>query len=299
MRFRILAAMLTGAVILGFGGYALARPDDPLAPITLFTGQISLIDAIVFAILSFITGITAYFAATPYGRPIAPLAVPTGLAIWTFFSGSVRVLMITNTTVAEKLSVYNTFLWESFFWFVLVALGYAGVLVAEKIKPTVLPDIIAEAAADSQKNKGLRYAMAIVASAVVAIFCIGIFAQDVKRFDASLGNVIGQPSTGQIAFAVILSFLAAAFLCKTLLNAPPILPAAAAVVVMIVAVKGHATPAKLTYMTEHWAAAYFPDSLCSILPIQAIAYAAIGSVAGFWLGVRYLHWHKHEREQQK
>ena len=298
MRFRIVAAMLVGAVIVGFFGFNLARPLDPLAPVTLFTGQIGILDAFVFAVLAFVTGFLAYFASYPFGRPIAPLAVPAGLAVWAIMTGSVRTLLITNTTVQAKTSVYNTFLWESFFWFFLVLIGYAGVLVAEKLRPTTLPDRVAEAASDRQKNPGLRYAVAVVASTVIAMFCIGILAQDVRRA-SSFGTVVGQPGTGQIAFAVIVSFMAAAFLCKVLLNAPPIVPAAAAVIVMVVTVKARATHDTLTYMTDNWASAYFSDSLCAILPIQAISFAAIGSIAGFWLGIRYQHWHKYEREQSK
>lgn len=296
MRLRILAAMLVGGLIIGVFGFGMARPDDPLAPVSLFTGQIGMTDALVFAFLAFLCGFLAYFASYPAGRPIAPLAVPTGLAVWIFRSGTVRTLLLTNDTVVEKMAVYSTFLWEGAFWFILIVIGYMGVLVAEKIKPGKIPSSALEFTEDKQKNMGLRYAMGIVASVVVTMFCIGIFAQDVKRFDADLGSVIGQPSSGQVAFAVIVSFALAAFICKIFLNTPPIIPAASSVVLMVVAVKGHATQANITYITENWAVSYFPDALCAILPIQAVAFAVIGSVLGFWLGVRYQFWQKYERE---
>ena len=65
MRLRIAAAMVAGAVILGFIAWPLASPADPLGPVTLFTGQISIFDGIILAVLAYITGFAGYFAATP------------------------------------------------------------------------------------------------------------------------------------------------------------------------------------------------------------------------------------------
>ena len=296
IRFRIAAAMVAGVLILGFIGFPMAAPADPLGPVTLFNGNIGIIDAVVFATLAFVTGFAGYFAAYPCGRPLAPLAVPAGLALWTIRSGSVRTLLISNNTVAEKQAVYNTFQWEGLFWLSIVGIGYLGLMAAEKIKPTVLPEKIADAENDMQKNKGLRYGISILATAVISLFCIGILAQDVRRVDLVLGSVVGQPSIGQIAFAVIVSFALAAFLSKILLNVPPSIPTIASVLILIFAARGIANAATLQHMTENWPTAYFPRSICAILPIQVIAFGAIGSVAGYWMGIRYQYWHKHEKE---
>lgn len=295
MRLRIAAAMLTGAIIFGFIAWPLAAPADALGPVTLFTGQIGIFDGIMLAALAYITGFAGYFAASPCGRPLAPLAVPTGLAIWTFRSGSVEALIRANRELTEKQAIYKTFQFESMFWLGLVVLGYLGILTAEMLKPTQLPTEIAAAEKDTQKNRTLRIGMAIVATTVIAIFCIGILAQDVRRFDAEINYVVGQPSTGQIAFAVIVAFGVAAFLSKQFLNVPPIIPTVASALIMIVSVQIHSNSQLLEHMSENWPISFFPRAVSAVLPIQMVAFAAIGSVMGYWMAIRYAYWRKHEQ----
>lgn len=293
MRLRIAAAMLVGVVIIGLGGWLLAAPSDPLGAVTLFDGQISIIDSIIFAVLAYLTGFAAYFAAYPYGRPLAPLAVPTGLAVWTFRCGSMEALLRPNRQIAEKLALYNSFRFEILLWLGLIGLGYLGIMTAEKIKATQLPKMIADAEKDSSKNRGLRIAMAIVATVVIAMFCIGILAQDVRRFDPKIDFVIGQPGAGQIAFAVIASFAITAFLCKSFLNTPPIISTAASFILLLVAV--WISTNNLEHMSANWPISFFPRAISAILPIQIAAFSAIGSVIGYWIAIRYAYWREHEK----
>jgi hypothetical protein len=295
MRLRIAAAMLTGAVILGFIAWPLVAPADPLGSITLFAGQISILDGIILAALAYITGFAAYFAAYPCGRPIAPLAVPTGLAVWTFRSGSVESLIRANRSLAEKQAVYKIFQFESIFWLGLVMIGYLGILTAVKLKTTELPKQVAEAEKDTKKNQGLRIAMSLLATTVIALFCIGILAQDVRRFDAELKYVVGQPGIGQIAFAVIVAFGLTAFLSKRFLNLPPIVPTAASVLIMIISSQIYSNNQLLEHMSENWPISFFPRAISAILPLQIVAFAAIGSITGYWLAIRYAYWRKHEQ----
>ena len=295
MRLRIAAAMLTGAVILGFIAWPLAAGVDPLGAVTLFTGQISILDGIILAVLAYITGFAGYFAAYPCGRPLAPLAVPTGLAVWAFRSGNVESLIRTNRDLAEKQAVYRMFQFESIFWLGLVLIGYLGILTAEKLKSTELPKEIAEAEVDTQKNRWLRIGMAIVAAAVISLFCIGILAQDVRRFDAEINFVVGQPGTGQIAFAVIVAFGIAAFLSKLFLNVPPIVTTIASALIMIISTQIYSNNHLLEHMSESWPISFFPRAISAILPLQIVAFAAIGSVTGYWLAIRYSYWRKHEQ----
>ena len=295
MRLRIAAAMLTGAVILGFIAWPLASPADPFGPVTLFIGQISIFNGIILVVLAYITGFAGYFAAYPCGRPLAPLAVPTGLAVWTFRSGNVEDLLRANRALAEKQAIYRVFQFEGIFWLGLVLIGYLGIMTAEKLKATKLPAEIAAAEKDTQKNKNLRTGMAIVAAAVISLFCIGILAQDVRRFDAEIDFVVGQPGTGQIAFAVIVAFGLAAFLCKQFLNIPPIVPTIASALIMIISARIYSNNQLLEHISENWPISFFPRAISAILPIQIIAFAAIGSVAGYWISIRYAYWRKHEK----
>ena len=293
MRLRIAAAMIVGVVIIGFVGWPMVRPLDGLGAVTLLGGQISVIDVVIFAVLAYITGFAAYFAASPCGKAIAPLAVPAGLAVWTFRCGNVETLLRSHRQIAEKMAVYNSFRIEILLWLGLIGMGYLGILTAEKIKASTLPEEIAEAEKDSSKNKSLRIAMALVATTVVAMFCIGILAQDIRRFDAEIDFVIGQPGTGQIAFAVIVAFAVGAFLCKNFLNTPPIVSTASAFVLVQVAV--WISTNNLEHMSSNWPVSFFPRAISAILPIQIAAFSAIGSVLGYWIAIRYAYWREHEK----
>jgi hypothetical protein len=47
-------------------------------------------------------------------------------------------------------------------------------------------------------------------------------------------------------------------------------------------------------LVQNWPAAFFPNSVISILPIQMVAFGTLGSVAGYWMAIRYEYWRKHE-----
>src|SRR4030042_1819413 len=66
--------------------------------------------------------------------------------------------------------------------------------------------------------------IAVICSGLIAVFCIGIFAQDIRIPDVRLNSVIAQPAVGQIVFAVLVSFGIAAFLVKKFLDASYIWP---------------------------------------------------------------------------
>ena len=293
MRLRIAAAMVVGAVIIGFIGWPMVRPVDGAGAVSLFDGQVSIVDGLILAALAYVSGFAAYFAASPCGKAIAPLAVPTGLAVWTFRSGNVETLLRSNRQVAEKLAAYNSFRIEILLWLGLIGMGYLGILTAQKIKASRLPEEIAEAEKDTSKNRSLRIAMAIVATTVVAMFCIGIFAQDIRRFDAEIDFVIGQPGRGQIAFAVIASFALGAFLCKNFLNTPPIVSTIASLALVQVAVL--ISTNNLEHMSANWPVSFFPRAISAILPVQIAAFSAIGSVLGYWIAIRYAYWREHEK----
>ena len=87
MRLRIAAVCAVGIAIIGFGAFGFVRPATPLDAITVFSGDISVIDAVCCAGLAFVTGLIAYLAAYPYGKQIGGLAVPVGLAVFGVLGG--------------------------------------------------------------------------------------------------------------------------------------------------------------------------------------------------------------------
>lgn len=291
MKLRIAAAIITGVVLIGILAWPLAVSSEPLSAVR--ASDISLGGAIILLFLAFLAGFIAYFVSWPYGRKIGILAAPSGLAIWAVRSGSMAALLQLNPAVEQRQALLATFKWDSIFWLVIVAAGFAGVLLGQKILSSARP-------AEKQKksnSKPVQYLNAIIAlvgSALIAHFCIKIFAQDVKVFDNSLGSLMAQPSVGQIFYAVFVSFGLAAFVVKKFLDVSYIWPAIACVLVTAFAASTYANQEVLQYLVQRWPATFFSNTVVSVLPLQMVAFGTLGSIAGYWMGVRYGYWRKHE-----
>ncbi|MCH7556827.1 MAG: hypothetical protein IIB56_05145 [Planctomycetes bacterium] len=289
MRLRIAAAVATGVVLIGILAWLLAASSEPLSAVR--ASDISLGGKITLVVLAFLTGFIAYFVSWPHGREIGILAVPSGLAIWAVRSGSMTTLMQLNPTAAQRQALLTTLKWDSTFWLAVVAAGFAGVLLGQKILSSTRP-AEKQKKTDSKAIKYLNAIIALVGSALIAQFCIRIFAQDVKVI--ATGSVVAQPSVGQIVFAVLLSFGLAAFVVKKFLNVSYIWPTIATVLVTAFAISSYAKQDVLQYFVKTWPAAFFANSVISILPVQMVAFGTLGSIAGYWMAVRYKYWRKHE-----
>lgn len=295
MRLRIAAAVATGVVLIGILAWLLAASSEPLSAVR--ASDISLGGKITLVVLAFLTGFIAYFVSWPHGREIGILAVPSGLAIWAVRSGSMTTLMQLNPTAAQRQALLTTLKWDSIFWLAVVAAGFAGVLLGQKILSSTRPARRGGPAEKQKKSnsKPVQYLNAIIAlvgSALIAQFCIRIFAQDVKVI--ATGSVVAQPSVGQIVFAVLLSFGLAAFVVKKFLDVSYIWPTIATVLVTAFAISSYAKQDVLQYFVKTWPAAFFANSVISILPVQMVAFGTLGSIAGYWMAVRYKYWRKHE-----
>lgn len=292
MRLRIIAAMVIGTVLIGFLAWPLVRPLDPLGPITIFTGHISLFDTVICLILAYLAGIGAFFACTPYGNEIAPLAAPAGLAVWALGPGDMTALLRLNHTLAQRQQVYAVLKWEGLFWLAIVAAGYLGCFTAKVLTKAKSKDLVYKPTQNSKLNKLLTIITAMVATVVLAHFAISIFAQDVKMFDSELGSVVGQPGVAQIAFAVLIAFAIASFVVKRFLDVSYIYSTIAAAGLVYFGVTISAKADVLNYMVENWPVAFFTRATSAILPIQMVSFAALGSVAGYWIAIRYAQWRK-------
>lgn len=295
MRLRIAAAVATGVVLIGILAWLLAASSEPLSAVR--ASDISLGGKITLVVLAFLTGFIAYFVSWPHGREIGILAVPSGLAIWAVRSGSMTTLMQLNPTAAQRQALLTTLKWDSIFWLAVVAAGFAGVLLGQKILSSTRPARRGGPPEKQKKSnsKPVQYLNAIIAlvgSALIAQFCIRIFAQDVKVI--ATGSVVAQPSVGQIVFAVLLSFGLAAFVVKKFLDVSYIWPTIATVLVTAFAISSYAKQDVLQYFVKTWPAAFFANSVISILPVQMVAFGTLGSIAGYWMAVRYKYWRKHE-----
>ncbi len=293
MKLRIAAAVATGVVLIGILAWPLAASPEPSGAVSLHTGTITLGDAITLAILALLAGLIAYFLSWPYGREIGILAAPSGLAIWAVRSGSMTGLM-QRTAAAQRQALFATLKWEPVFWLAIVAAGFAGVLLAQKISRRKVEPAGSEGKSNSRSNMYLNTAVALVGSVLIAQFCITIFAQDVRVFDDQLRRlVVAQPAVGQVVFAVVVSFGLAAFVVKAFLNVSYIWPTIASALVTAFAITIYVKQDVLQYLVEHHPAAFFSNAVIAILPLQMVAFGTLGSIAGYWMAVRYIYWRKH------
>ncbi|MHC4216625.1 MAG: hypothetical protein ACYSWP_25035 [Planctomycetota bacterium] len=242
--------------------------------------------AVVLVVLAFVAGFIGYFVSWPFGREIGILAAPFGLAIWAVRSGSMAGLMQLNPTAAQRQALAASLRLEPFFWLAVVSAGFAGVLLARKIRSS---KNLRQSQEKSKSGpvKYLNAILALVCSGFIAQFCIRIFAQDVR-----LDSVVAQPAIGQVVFAVLVSFGCAAFVAKKFLNVSYIWPSIASPFVTAFMVTLYAR--EVPSLVQNWPAAFFSNSVISVLPVQMVAFGTLGSVAGYWMAIRYEYWRKHE-----
>ena len=292
MRLRIAAAVATGVILIGILAWPIATPSGPLG--AGMHSAISLGGARTLVVLALLAGFIAYFLSWPYGREIGILAVPSGLAVWAVRSGNMAGLIQLNPTLAQRQDLFAAIRWEPIFWLAIVAVGFAGVMIGQKIsRPKTQPKKMQEKA-NPKSNIYLNAILALVFSVLIAQFCIRIFAQDVKISDGRFGSVVAQPATGQITFAVLVSFGLAAFIVTRLLNAGYIWPIIASALVTAFVNITYVSQDALQHLVGNWPAVFFSNAVTSILPVQMVAFGTLGSIAGYWLAVRSKYWRKHE-----
>jgi hypothetical protein len=289
-KLRIAAVAALGIVVLGFLAWPLAAPIDPLAPVRAWS--IGPSGTLVLLVLAFGLGFVGYFVAWPHGREIGVLAVPFGLTIWAGRSGPMRVLMQACPQPSEREALAASLRFEPMYWLLVVAAGFAGVLLAQYLRaPAAQP---ADEPARWRRPGNSTYvtvALALAGTVLIANFLLGVFAQDVAT---SRNTVPTQPPVGQILFAVVAAFAVAAFLVKKFTNLNYLWPAIASALVMGFAQAFYDGAQALRQFAETRPATSFPYSTLAILPVQLVALGTLGSVLGYWLAVRYDWWRKHE-----
>jgi len=290
MRLRIAVALALGAVFIGVLGWPLISAPAEFDVVSVAAGNVTLGGLVGLALLAFLSGFVAYFATWPYGREVAVTAAPAGLAVLSFRCGSMADFIRHNPTLLQRQAFFAAMKWEPLLWLAVVAAGFAGVLFAHRLSSK--PDGPRPTDQRSGSTGLINAGIAIVASLLIAQFCIGILARDVRMYDRQLGAVEGQPAASQIAFALLLSFGLAAFLCKIVLNTGYVWSAAATATVTAFATTTYLKPDVLGHLCLYWPAAFFPHTVTSVLPVQMVSFGTLGAIAGYWLGVKYRHWRK-------
>lgn len=301
-KLRIAAVATLGIVVIGILAWPLAAPADPLLPVR--ASDISLPGTLLLLALALAIGFAGYFIAWPHGREMGILGVPLGLAVWAGRSGPMRALTQIWTEPQERVTLVHSLLPEPLYWLLIVAAGFAGVLLAQRLRPApqasasdeANPPASAEPASDgsSAPRKGANVyvngLIAVVVATLVSQFFLGVFAQNLT----TSRNVAAQPAVGQILFGVTGAFAVAAFVVKRFLDMSYVWPAAASVFAMTFAQVLYYRAAAIRRFAETYPAPFFPHSIFAIVPVQLVTLAALGSVIGFWLAVRYDYWRTHE-----
>ncbi len=286
MKLRIAAVAAVGIILIGFVG----RPAGLWSEQAGIAGDGNII---ILSVLAFVSGAIGYFVSWPYGRHLGILAAPFGLTIWSLRADSLTSLIQLNPTVAQRQQLLASIRWESVFWLAIVAAGFAGTILVHKI--------ISGGKSEEKQDKNVlkpsvlfNGIIAVVASVIIVQFCIGLLAQDIRMFDNRLGSMVAQPAVGQIVFAVFISFGLAAFAVKKLLNVSFVWPIISSAFVTFLVVSAFARQQVLEYMVQTWPASFYPNAIVCVLPVQMIAFGALGSVAGYWIAVSYTFGRKQE-----
>jgi hypothetical protein len=289
-KLRIAAVAALGIVVLGLLAWPLAAPADPLSPVRAWS--ISPSGTLALLVLAFGLGFVGYFIAWPHGREIGILAVPFGLTIWAGRSGPMRVLTQACRQPYEREALAFSLRFEPVYWLLVVAAGFAGVLLAQYLRaPSPQPADEAPTGDRHSTNMYLTGVIALAGTVLISNFLLGVFAQDV----ATSRNITPtQPPAGQIIFAVVAAFAVASFLVKKFANLSYLWPALASAFVIGFAQAFYDGAQVLRQFAETRPATSFPHSALAILPIQLVALGTLGSVLGYWLAVRYDWWRKHE-----
>ncbi|MBN1505779.1 MAG: hypothetical protein JW955_02980 [Sedimentisphaerales bacterium] len=288
LRIALVAAL--GAIVIGILAWPLAAPTDPLQPVRAWS--ISLSGTVVLLFLAFGVGFAGYFIAWPHGREIGILGVPFGLTIWAGRSGPMQALTQAVHKPDQREALLHSLRFEPVYWLLIVAAGFAGVLAAQRLYGGSRP---AQSLAQirSRLNPGvyLNGAISLLVSTVLIAFLTGVTAQDLCT---SYEMVAAQPATGQIIFAMLASFAAAAFVAKRFLGMGYLWSALAALLVWPFADLVYGNSQTVTRFAQTQPATSFPHAIFAVLPLQCVAVGALGAVAGYWLAVRYEYWRRHE-----
>ncbi|MFC1676443.1 hypothetical protein ACFL3G_05205 [Planctomycetota bacterium] len=131
-KLRIWAVLAVGVVLIGILAWPMVAPG-PYGVLSVTIGSVSFGQAIILALLAVITGLLGYFVSWPYSREVGILAVPAGLGIWAFRCGEMRSLLLENPTVSQQQQLFAALKWEPFFWLLIVAMGFLGVVIGQLI----------------------------------------------------------------------------------------------------------------------------------------------------------------------
>jgi hypothetical protein len=294
-KLRIAAVAALGVIVIGLLAWPLAAPADPMSPVRAW--GIGPLGTVTLLILALGVGFAGYFIAWPHGREIGILAVPFGLLVWAGRSGPMRVLTQASSQPDQREALASSLRFEPLYWLLIVAAGFAGVLLAQRLRERVRAEGGNLPAKDGTNEKAtptlsfLPAASAVVAAALLGHYLVGVFAQNTT---ASHNTATTQPHIGQIIFAVAAAFAVVGFLIKKFTDLSYIWPAIGSALVTGFAELVYGNAQLVRQFAETRPATFFPHSSLTILPVEFVVLGTLGSILGYWMAVRYEWWRKNE-----
>ncbi len=292
-KIRLLTALAIGTVLVGL------LPWDKIAPANngtfiLANSNITPFHFLVCSVLAIIASFIASIVSTPLGLQIGILAVPAGMAVWAFKSAELSTLFQAEPAATARFAILHNLRFEGFVWLSIVLAGFVGAFAADKLFRRKQLELHDKFNPQIKLQPLAANIITIIATVVVGSLLLNILAADISYPDSKIGSVTGQPSNLQIAFAVIVTFMACSFAAKLFLGANYIWTIIAIPFLTSYIITIYAKLPTLEYMANSWPAVYFSKPAMSVLPIQMAAFGTIGSVWGYWLAVRYHFWREFE-----
>lgn len=278
-KLRIAAVAALGIVVIGLLAWPLAAPADPLSPVRAWS--IGPLGTVTLLLLALGLGFAGYFIAWPHGREIGILAVPFGLLVWAGRSGPMRVLTQASGQPDQREALASSLRFEPLYWLLIVAAGFAGVLLAQRLRGRVHEEGQNMPAKEGTSEKAapalsfLPVGLAVAATVLLGHFLVGVFAQNVT---ASHNTATAQPQIGQIVFAVLCAFAVAGFLVKKFTDLSYVWPALGSALVTGFAGLVYGNAQLVRQFAETQPATFFPHSSLTILPVQFVVLGTLGSI---------------------
>jgi len=292
-KIRLALALAIGVMLVGLLPWERIQPTYN-GVFAFFTGSISLSDLMLCGLLALAAGFVASAVCTPLGMQMGILAVPAGMTFWSLKSSAISTLFQAVPAASSRLAVYYALRYEGFIWLTFALLGVIGAYAADKLFRRNTLDLPDRFEAMVRLQPIARITVTVIGTVIAATYLLNILASDISYHDQKAGFVVGQPANLQIAFGVIIAFMACGFCGKLFLGAGYIWPAIGTALVSTFSIITYAKLSTLEYMAGSWSAVFFTKTVLAILPVQMVAFGFIGSVWGYWLAVRYRYWREFE-----
>ena len=291
MKLRITLVIIVGGSIFGMCGWSLIAPSTNHGIISFVGGSITAINAMLLLAMAFATG---YFTSTltaGYDGKIAVSAVPVGLCICAVRGGYLTNYLSRFDEVQDMHRTYMSLSWESIYWISLVLVGILGAKLAERFAKGSTEK------GETAKNKALIVMVPLLVSLLIAYFGINILALAPRVFDQKFFTVLHQPLTGQIGFAVFITFVLAGYVCRHFIKSSYIYPLISSAIACFIFMNLSGNIKQLEYMNQKYASVFVAQPFAAILPIQFIAFGSLGAICGYWMSFLHEKW-KLENQQQ-